>query len=286
LNPTSTSSDAAPAGEGSDWPVLARLPDVSARLPDGGAPRSNRTAAAGFVSYRFDPPQTAEHGAAAVTARSAKPQPFGKAMSAGPAKPHITPRSARGQWHRESSVLPHSDPFAIPRTSLRDRLAPVIRFLVLFALFTAVGTSVLRSGRQATPANELSEPSTAATEKSFETPTLPARADEIEAPNALPTASGPLGTKSPRMGARPKQQGSSARENSQSAIGPASSAARSAASDPKRLPPSLGVRASGPNDGRLENNPVPPPALARLPGYILEAPAQQAYHDQNQSSLH
>jgi hypothetical protein len=44
---------------------------------------------------------------------------------------------------RSSRALPDSNPFAIPATSMIERLAPVARFLTLFLLFTAIGTFVL-----------------------------------------------------------------------------------------------------------------------------------------------
>ena len=43
-----------------------------------------------------------------------------------------------------------SDPFSIPSTSLHERLAPVARFLMLFLLFTAVGTTTLMIERPRT----------------------------------------------------------------------------------------------------------------------------------------
>jgi hypothetical protein len=116
-------------------PVLARLPDIGSQPPV--QPRSAR-AAAGFVDYRFDMPASEEEPAAHGRHR-VQPPAFKRS-------PRIErrPRSAGGA----SRALPGSNPFAIPAASLVDRLAPVVRFLAMFLIFTAVGTFVLSTTRE------------------------------------------------------------------------------------------------------------------------------------------
>ena len=292
LKSSSTTSDSAPRGDSPDrWPVLARLPDVSEQALRG-LPRSTRAAAAGFVSYRFDPPENAERGVGdADSAARARTGRLGETVDSRPGQPHIVQRANQDVRRGKSPILPHSNPFAIPRTSLHDTLAPVVRFLLLFVLFTAIGTTILTMTRRAEPVNADAEPAATVAQPSLELQNLEPPNQIIETPTAPPTAAGPLNTKTPRTGLRPKTGNRSAIENPQSAVVPAPPAPRIA--DANRLPQvqTTDRQSSGVGDdparsydpAREDNSAVP---TARLSGSILAIPTQQAHHDDNESSLH
>jgi hypothetical protein len=166
---------------------------------------------------------------------------------------------------------------------LQDALAPVIRFLVLFALFTAAGTWFLTSTRPAESDRGNSEPQTTVAQPTLTPQQLNPEDNVIESSAVLPTATGPLGTKAPRTGWRNRNGKQTPRQNPQSAVGPTTSASRIAGLDSDLL--SEGAT-NGPSDEFYENESASPPAIARLPGYILASPAKQAHHDRDESSLH
>lgn len=251
---------------GQRWPVLARLPDVSLPAAQNANP-SKRANAAGFVEYRFDPPQAQPTKTQAHALRRDKPRKYRRTG-------------------RPSPVLPNTNPFAIPAITLRDRLAPLIRFAVMFTLFTVLGTLLLRglrrepsdSGAAHPPLTRdplpirqqlTTEPTGTEPQPSTETAF---RLVEPPKPNA-PTATGPAGI--PRGATKPPV------EQTGSAIGPpqivelpqllpqvqTSSSPTHSAAESVRLP-----RASG------------PAPMARLTGDVL--PQRQAHHDDDQSRLY
>lgn len=263
--------------------MLARLPDVSDPLPRRTA-RADQAAAAGFVSYRFDPPQTAHREAqrGESSSSAASPQPH-KSTTAAAAQPHLLERGARGARAATSPILPRSDPFAIPRISLHERLAPVLQFLFLFALFTLAGTWILTTARHARTENELTEPAATAVHQSLGTKTLTPAVDILDPPPAVPTAAGPLGNKTPRTGLRARPADSAAGDDPQSALDSAASASRFTSMNWQLLPQVQTVDESPLAD---EQPPATPPCMARLSGTILATPTQQAHHDDNQSGLY
>jgi hypothetical protein len=279
---------------------LARLPDVPDQLPE---PRSARATAAGFADYRFDPPAGVEDN------------PAHKRQAA---KPHVFHRSPRSDYRRprQSPILPDSDPFLIPSTSLEDRLAPVARFLMLFLLFTVVGTTtmMLSGRRQKTPESNpprprSAQPATAASHQRLE----PAPSTE-EPPIDPLTAVGPLGGE-PKAAVAvirplPKLEdaatsavlqlatanGGSLPQVQTSELAPSIEGVVRGSSDPapastKGLPIGHG---RGPAAGPVAHSiysqqpdgASSPPAVANLPGFILQAPARQAQHGDDQSILH
>lgn len=263
------------------WPVLARLPEVSP--PTSSAPRSNRSAA-GLVEYRFDPPQIA---ASNVTQRATNVRHS--------AKPHVFERDpGTGQGARPrrfvSPILPHSDPFAIPRSGLRDALAPAVRFLMMFALFTAAGTSILMFNRQVQPTAEPVKPAAATVQ-----PMLVPAADAVQLSPAPPTAAGPIDATTPRTGRRNN-------DGSQSAIRKESIRRGGTSEIVAELPEMRQLSAHGialprvqstdPQTAGVEDSPARkdvgarPPAVAHLSPYILEDPTRQAQHVDHESSLH
>jgi hypothetical protein len=264
--------------------VLARLPDVSGQPPID--PRSAR-AAAGFVDYRFDLPAGSEasidHGRADAPRKTTQPHMFQRSSLA---EQRSRPFGSR------SRVLPDSNPFSIPAISLLDRLAPVGRFLVLFVLFTAVGTFLLSSRREEASSEPgrprpRSASSPSGVRQSLE-PALP----RTEHPSiATPSAFGPLGSNAKSTTHDPP----STVEVMESVEVPQTPAPRLARVDGDLLPqvqttdwdgahiggedaPARLSRATQPED------PNRPPAMARLPGTI-EAP-RNTYHDSHQPGLY
>src|SRR4051812_28474690 len=129
-------------------PVLARLPDVS----DVTAPSQPGTPnAIAATNYRFDRPQNAQIQSGTYTSSSSASL---NAKLGAAHQPHAFGRSREHRRipRRASSVLPRSNPFAIPSATLMDSLAPALRFITLVALFTAAGIWLqTMSTRSATP---------------------------------------------------------------------------------------------------------------------------------------
>jgi hypothetical protein len=253
------------------------------------------------VSYRFDPPQSDERGARmAISAGSTGIQRPERLGSHAPAEPHILRRTAR-ESRGASPILPRSDPFAIPSARLHERLAPVLHFLFLFALFTAAGTWILTTSRRTEPNVEFTEPASAAAQPSLEPQTLTAPSNKIiEPPTSTPTAAGPLGTMTPRTGLRATPDGRPADDNPQATTARDAAAPRVADAGSQPLPRArtrdleqagggdAPARRDGParEDGPDVGPDEAPSAVARLTGSILSAPTQQAHHDDQRSSLH
>jgi hypothetical protein len=118
-------------------PILARIPDVERTARPAPRVESPPQRASGI---RIDPP----------TAR-------------GPAGRHVMERAVTQATHRRrrtesahdlgrrqapatSKILPAGNPFDGPSERLQDSMAPIVRFLLLFALFTAAGTFILTIG--------------------------------------------------------------------------------------------------------------------------------------------
>jgi hypothetical protein len=254
-------------------PVLARLPDVSDQL--SSASRSTRAAEAGFVNYRFDGP--AQIGADSARRSQAR-------------QPHVFQRSQTDYRMRSlrdpSRILPDSDLFALPTTSVVDRLAPAVRFLTLFALFTAIGTTYLMNSGNDSKATKPERrphsfaPATTATRHSSET------AEVDQPPASAPTAIGPLGAHRESITEADLTAGE---ENPAITSAPAMPMPTLALANGAPLPQ---VQTSDAADAGVVSEavrlPAPegPPAIARLPGYILESSSRQPHHDQNQPGLH
>ena len=243
------------------WPVLARLPDVAADAPTRGqSPKI--LAHADAHDYRFDPPQ----------ARSLH-------------HPHDgdhPPRVIR----RESPILPRTDPFAIPSPGVMEKFGPIVRLVLLIALFTAAGVILLAGGNDQQPSvREKTSAETTVTKQSLE-PT----AVFAEASAATSTAAGPA-----------LVPDSSEVETTQAAVDlsdvvddaapgavQASGGAAEAAGHP--YPQTAWPSAALPDAGHGALPQVqttdPPQAVAHLPGHITEIPQRHASHDDNQPGLH
>lgn len=190
--PTTEVKKPAPAIGG--VPVLAQLPLVSPGRPIA----SDATAATRTLGRRFDPPQ-AERRTAPRTTPSENPTTFPKLKSelvyspesTRPPQPHVfewaRTREQRKQHPRsESRHLPRSNPYQLPRRSLMETLAPVMRFVLVVALFTAAGTWFQMSAIRKRNASEESEPP-----KTANQPASPAN-DSLGRPAQAPTAIGPV----------------------------------------------------------------------------------------------
>ena len=200
-----------PKRPGGAWPVLARIPEVAA----AGRPAPQRPARPGVADgalarasdYRFDPPQPRRLDIAVAMAAPSEPTKQSEAAAAAPASrrpaPHLYQRIDQHQridqpaaadaappgdrlGPVDSPALPAWDPFTIPGRRLSETLAPIVSFLLLVALFTAAGTSVLMlrsTNRQ--PAAESQATST--------------KTNSVEPAVAGPTATGPTGLSGARL---------------------------------------------------------------------------------------
>jgi hypothetical protein len=271
-------------------PVLARLPDVSGQQSTAHCAERDSEPLE-YVDYRFDAPAGTEDQAAPIR-RMTRPHAFERTSHDGRLR---SPR-------RASYVQPDSDPFSLPTTSMYDRLAPVARFLVLFALFTAVGTAFLMKGGfakhsdRSTQRPAIAPPTPAA--KTFRQ-TLEPAGEEFKSTAAGPTANGPRASQATEANVRAnvedlfaeidKRPATVAKQAAPNSPEPAladanaNSLPRVQTTDPQLAEIVLNVAENGPAHAE---EPSGPPVVARLPGIILEAPPRQAQHVDNQSGLH
>jgi hypothetical protein len=257
---------------GAKHPVLARLPDVSREpaLPQGP---SRSAEPVEYVDYRFDSAM-GEEDETAPARRISIPHGLHR------------PRHARpSTTNRASRILPDSDPFSLQTTSIYERLEPVVRFLILFALFTAAGTMLLiyngrpREAGESRRAVHLESPPISIA------PLEPTRSatEKVERTATRPTASGPLGADSETIVQGMFVEIDNHGETDSSAPTPALILANG-----EELPR---VQTTEPAAAEIALNAARPqepagtPAVARLPGIILESP-RQAKHDDNQPGLH
>jgi hypothetical protein len=161
-------------------PELARLPDVT--TPPPAQDHTGRAAAAGFVDYRFDMPAGTEEAESRPRLRLQPPAFRRSAPGERRSRPFGVP----------SRALPESHPFAFPTTSTIERLAPAVRFLTLFLLFTAIGTFVLSTTRNGADQPEQENAPSAAAPAGIEQKLEPTTIEEHPT-IATPKAFGPLG---------------------------------------------------------------------------------------------
>jgi hypothetical protein len=237
------------------------VPDVSAELPAAAKP-IQRSAPIAELEYRFDPPQTRA------------------------AEPAVRVESRWRQQRRESAILPKSDPFTIPARTFHQNLAPVVRFLMLVALFTIAGTIILLSRSEKRPTS--STQPRAFTQQSLE-PVVTA----VGVAGGSPAAHGAVesidssfsdgGAHSTALPTAPGE------ETMPAAPAPTADAVSQTISESANPAGDVQVGENGPiGEQVLPQFPTaePPPAVAHLPGYILEAPSRQASNDDDQSSIH
>jgi len=288
-------------------PVLARLPDVSSETSSSHR-TDHETRSDEYVDYRFDAPAGTVEKAAAAMRRITQPHTFQRA-----------PQSERRLRARRaaSKVLPDSDPFSIPSSSLIDRFAPVAQFLMMFAFFTAAGTAFLMMRGRTTSSGEdkMQRVSPPPIQAPVSQKLVPAAAKVETAVKDSTTASGPLGaddnSEIEHMFARSSKQEDSApstaaqgqsaddfriANNAQIQDKPALPKVQT--SEPyvvggvgyeSKTPDGSGIparsHAFATSSTQVERlNSAPP--IARLPGFIFESPPRQAQHDNHQPGLH
>jgi hypothetical protein len=291
-------------------PVLARIPDVSERPP--AKQRESRAAAAGFVDYRFDMPLGVHEGASSGH-HDTRPHMLRRSGA----------NDRPWSYGAASRVLPDSDPFAIPAATLLDRFAPVARFVTVFILVTAIGTFVLSTRRDDSCTDpKQSQPASATAPTGIHQSLEPAPSDDHPT-IASPSAFGPLGANSNAstidvarltpVDAKAEVQSETAKETAgdggpfefdpfpsieatQTAATPTLARANGEplpklqTTEPVDVTPVLGDENAPQHAPKLTDTPQSretsrPPAMARLPGIIFEAP-RNAYHDNHQPGLH
>jgi hypothetical protein len=167
-------------------PVIARLPDVSS-LTSTSHSGNRESQSEEYVDYRFDAPAgTIENAAAAMRRITQRP-----ALQR-------TPQERRTSARRVSpSILPESDPFSIPSSSLYERFAPVAQFLMMFAFFTAAGTAFLmmRGGTTSGGENKMQPVTPPPVQAPVSQKLVPAPEKLETAEKNSATSSGPIGAK-------------------------------------------------------------------------------------------
>ena len=234
------------------WPPMRR--------PAGNRPRS--LANTDTHDYRFDPPQ----------ARSLH-------------HPHDgdhTPRVSR----RESPILPRTDLFAIPSPGVMEKFGPIVRLVLLIALFTAAGVILLAGGNDQQPSvREKTSAETTVTKQSLEPTAVVA-----DASASTSTAAGPalVPDSSEVETTQAAVDLSDAVDEAAPGAVQASGGATEAAGHP--YPQTAWPSAALPDAGHGALPQVqttdPPQAVAHLPGHITEIPQRHASHDDNQPGLH
>jgi hypothetical protein len=244
--------------------VLAQLPNVAEDAPR--RTQSLRSLAnTDAHDYRFDPPQ----------ARSLY-------------HPHDGDHTARA-GRRQSPILPSSDPFAIGGANSLETLGPIVRAVLLVALFTAAGIILLAGGNDHEPAvrEKVSTESTV-TRQSLEP------ADSIvEASAPAPTAAGPTSLPdNPADQVAAHDPDSAELENEIDVTAPEAVHARGEATEAARHPypetawPAAVMPEAGQSALPQVQTTDQPQAVAHLPGIITEIPQRHASHDDNQPGLH
>jgi hypothetical protein len=216
-------------------------------------------------------------------------------------QPHVLQRTWRVDQasptaRRRFQILPRSDPFAIPSSSLDDALAPLARFVMMFVLFTIAGTTILVAGKANHSEPEISPAAAATTGPLLEpTTTIEPVQPAVEQPVAASTASGPIGEASvqsrdetdtlpifPDMFGAPSDASLGGEETSDKQITsdqPVEESSPAASALEFLTSPLTGTGRALPQVQTSE----PPKAVAHLPGHILESPSRQASNDDEQS---
>jgi hypothetical protein len=270
-NTSSTSARTASEAGRTTWPVLARLPEIeehnTARSLATDGPRKARSS-----EYRFDPPQLRPYHTAGWRENERKSSSV------------------------SSPILPSSDPFAIPSSSLHEAVAPVIRFLILVALFTMAGTMILMMGKEKSTDAKPAEPLTANVEQSLEPAGIVTQTPIVAEPAvSISKATGPTASTSGLSDQTVSDAWPADSELERSGKSDKDSLERHAASDDLEFPPwPEATSANFPPTALPQSHTAslpkvqtaePPISVAHLPGH-LELPSGQANHDDDEPSLH
>jgi hypothetical protein len=184
---------------------------------------------------------------------------------------------------RISKVLPRSNPFAIPSSSLDDSLAPLARFVMMFVLFTIAGTTFLLAGKANRAKPEATPPAAATTGALLEPTTIIEQVrPAAPQPVATSTATGPMG----EAAARSRDDTNTLPEFPDVFTTPVDategekSSGQQVTNDPpvdESTPPATALEfLTSPLSGTGRALPQvqttePPKAVAHLPGHILES---------------
>ncbi len=286
------------------WPVLARLPDVTAIAPSPQPhPEQSRPTipSGGLTDRRFDLP--GPHGNRTAPER-VSPASGATLPLAATATTSITTHTPHPTAHHHfqhsthlhpthhavcgpTPLLPDSDPFAFPEDHWLDRFAPVFRFLILVVLFTLAGSTILLMYR-ASPESDPDE-------------ITPTGVTVGNSHVGVPTAAGPLFTApAPRLIADPRpirlpsqgkagQFGSLAKKPA-AATNDRVANDRPAASAETAYPTTDYSSTVLPDGASLELPRVrtsqKASAEARFTGEVYEVPSRQAQHGNHESSVH
>jgi hypothetical protein len=175
--------------------------------------------------------------------------------------------------------LPAWDPFAIPSGRIPESIAPIITFLLLVALFTAAGTSVLMLRNSQPPAPSESVVPSA----------------QVEQSRTGPTARGPRGVSGARLEPSLSKETGLEAASSPTAAGPVPSDAVAGAEPSSEIAhPSSSLPADRDSLNEYSLPELPEsherqqpqaqmrdtaPAVARLTGTIQQSIPRQAQHD-------
>lgn len=268
--------------------MLVRLPDVTGRQAaptirrdaQRSAPPAERPSTTG---YRFDPPEsfgphmTTDQTAAATTGA-------GRTTIRADRQGEPRPATRRGQpSRRRTNPLPASNLFNVRGKGTASALSTVAQFLLLFTLFTVVGGSllVMQTASQWTTDNAGKTPPAADQATTGPAATGPAGVEarpDWDLPEPPPTALRPHAELSPisESDHDPDPAGGKPQASEETTPLPYPTT---------DCPPAVlpeGIERPLPRIRTTDDS----PAVARLPGYVLEAPHRQAHDDRNEPSLH
>jgi hypothetical protein len=289
-----------------DCPLLARLPEIPDHRTTDPRP-STRLLATTTTQYRVDTPSIDNRTSRSLDSDSqyerqaSATHPLSDEPSNRVPQPHVLQRTWRVDQaspapRNRSQILPRSNPFAIPSSSLDDALAPLARFVMMFVLFTIAGTTILVAGKANHPKPEIS-PAAAATIGPLLEPTTTIEPVQpaVGQPVAASTASGPIGEAT----VQPRDETGSLPAFPDMFEAPSDASLGGEETSGKQITSDQTVEESSPAATALEflTSPLtgtgrvlpqvqtsePPKAVAHLPGHILESPSRQASNDDEQS---
>ncbi len=289
-----------------DCPLLARLPEIPDHRTAEPRP-STRLLATTNTQYRVDTPSIDNPISQSLDSDSqyerqaSAARPLSDELSNRVPQPHVLQRTWRVDQaspaaRKRTQILPRSNPFAIPSSSLDDALAPLARFVMMFVLFTIAGTTILVAGKANHSEPEINPSAAATTGPLLEpTTTIEPVQPAVERPVAASTATGPIGEASvepwdetdtlptfPDMFGAPSDASLGGEDTSGKQITsdqPVEESSPAATALEFLTSPLTGAGRALPRVQTSE----PPKAVAHLRGYILESPSRQASNDDEQS---
>jgi hypothetical protein len=267
------------------WNVLAKLPAVSGEeRPDLPA---NVSTASRTPSYRFDLPESPRPHATIESIKSGSQAIDSPSRSGGKASYALSEAAGLPLWARpsQSSTAAQTNRDAVGNGLANGFGSSLIRFLVLVALFTAAGLSlrmmfttipVPTTGPQETPSRATDHAASAASVRVPLEPTAPLM-DAL----AEPTAPAPIAADLPP----PITIVSTTLAVEEVPMEPIDDRETAKVVYPKSLRPMPTEIERLEPDQDASQSTEQSPAIARLPGYILEVPPRQARYDHDETHL-